>query len=85
MLFRMHSDKENLASWEGADSPTHVSVSVLENEHKLADSVMTPGTLTRTLSVPLRGYWGWHWHKSQPPGKLETGSCHGVEEAVGGA
>ena len=77
MLCGVRTDKESLASREGAASPTHVSASIQENER---DSVNVPRDVNAHLSATP--------HAGDGAGVVgsvqETESCPGVEEAVGG-
>lgn len=41
-LWSMHTDKESLASWEGACSPIHISTGIHENEGEHTESVNFP-------------------------------------------
>ncbi len=77
-----HTDKEGLASREGADSPTHISMSFRENESECADSVNVP----QDVNAHLLDVTPHVWNGTGIIGSIqETGSCPSVEGAAGGA
>ncbi len=79
---RAHADKESLASREGADSPNNASVNIHETGHERTDGANVPWG----VNMHLLGDTPHNGNGTKVTGKnWETGSCPGVEGAVGGA